>query len=827
MFFKFVGAMIKKILIIASLLIVGCKQEKKEPIVLLDYVPQNTIAVFQLNDQNMLENAMKNLPFLDLFGQINNSLYQDIKAVVPDKYSPNALICLTPEGKDNLALSFIYKSTSYDSLNKKNSDQVVYNDIKIYVEKLKNRNLYHSRIRNINLISTSQLLLENSIRIIKNKKRGVQNSSFYRLAKLSDINVPLNIYLQNDIKILLKRVFSETDLFPFMGSDWFSFDFNNKKNPFTLDGLSFINDSISDNISLLKGLEPKRLNSPEYIPRDFDSYLTLAISDYKTLEDNFKKYSRYENIPLSKINFDILGSVDEISWIKKNSNQALYLHLNNAINIPLDLFSNSKPSDNFRKVNIKDQGLPKDLNSFLEAFGMPFNPSKVAKLGDFLVYTSSKPYLKELIGAYLDKNTLSSDLNFKSLLEDLADNSTFLWVGNTQNLKNRWKQNTKKNKKIWENIKLEKYPLIAIQGVSEKEFVQSRFTAQKDNTKQEKNSVTNQYSFNLDAPLLSKPQWIKNHRNKTMDVVVQDENNVLYLFSNKGTLFWKKQLSGPIIGNIKQVDLYKNRRLQMAFRTADSFIILDRNGKVVSPFNKTISSETPHHLAVFDYDLNRNYRFLLSHGKKLEMYDNRGKRVSGFRLKELSEPLQHPPKHIRLGTKDYIVLKDIDGQIRILNRQGKDRVKLKKNINSSPNPVFEYRNTFTTTSKEGSLIQIDYKGNLIESSLQLLPGHKVDMTSKSLVTLSENKLIIKGIPVILPFGNYTSPKIHYINNTIYVTLTDLDDQKVYAFYSNGSPVGGFPVYGSSAVALSNSDNDKALEMVVKSEEDGLIIYQIN
>jgi hypothetical protein len=80
---------------------------------------------------------------------------------------------------------------------------------------------------------------------------------------------------------------------------------------------------------------------------------------------------------------------------------------------------------------------------------------------------------------------------------------------------------------------------------------------------------------------------------------------------------------------------------------------------------------------------------------------------------------------------------------------------------------------------------------------------------------------------MLPYGNYTPPKIHYINNTIYVTLTDLDTQKVYAYYSNGSAVGGFPVYGSSAVDLSNADNDKAIEMVVKSEEEGILIYQIN
>ena len=126
----------------------------------------------------------------------------------------------------------------------------------------------------------------------------------------------------------------------------------------------------------------------------------------------------------------------------------------------------------------------------------------------------------------------------------------------------------------------------------------------------------------------------------------------------------------------------------MAFRTADRFMILDRNGKIVPPFNKKISSEKPHHLAVFYYDLNRNYRFLLSHGKKIEMYDNHGKIVNGFKLKNLKKPLENPPRHIRLGNKDYIVLKDIDGQIKILNRNGKNRVQLKQPANSSSNDVF-------------------------------------------------------------------------------------------------------------------------------------------
>ena len=78
---------------------------------------------------------------------------------------------------------------------------------------------------------------------------------------------------------------------------------------------------------------------------------------------------------------------------------------------------------------------------------------------------------------------------------------------------------------------------------------------------------------------------VKNHRTKEKDIAVQDEENVAYLYSNAGTLYWK-QLSGRIQGAIQQVDLYKNGRLQMAFRTEDRFYILDRNGKVVPPFEK-------------------------------------------------------------------------------------------------------------------------------------------------------------------------------------------------------------------------------------------------
>ena len=816
-----------KFLLVLVILISSCGNEIKETTSPLDFVPQNSIGVIQVNDPLMLDNTLKKLSFLVELSKLDSNIYENIKAVVPENKSPNSILILTPQGKRDIAISYICKSNKSDASKLNILESFVYNSVPVFISDKGKKKIYWTKIENILVISSSQLVLENCIRNIQNKQKGIQDDQFYRLAELKNPDAILSIFLHKDIREVMNKLFTKTKYFPFLGNSWFSFDFNTKKDPFTLDGISFVNDSIPDRLTLYKNLNAQPLVSHQFIPRNFDNYFALSISDYKTLEENFKEFVRYKNIAFKKIDFDPLSNVNEIAFINNKSNQAIYLSLKNPDISEKKLFSKNDVKDSYRGVKIINHELPKDFYGFLNILGLDNIPKYSAKIKETLIYTKDKSYLKQLIGIYLDGKTLGNDMNFKNLQNDLADNNTFIWVGDLKNLKEAWKKENQKNFKIWDNVKSDSYPLIAIQGISEDNFIQSRFTAQKNNPNQPKNSVTDQFRFNLDAPLATNPKWIRNHRNKTMDIVVQDENNVLYLFSNTGDLFWKKQLSGPVIGEIEQVDLYKNRRLQMAFRTPDRFIILDRNGKIVSPFNIKLPTDIPQYLSIFDYDGNRNYRFLLNHGRKIEMFDNKGKRVLGFKLSSLQEPLLNPPKHVRFGNKDYIILQSLEGKIKIINRQGKDRITLKDNLETSTNPVFAYRNTFSTTNKSGFLVQIDKNGNLNKSDLGLKIDHKIDMTKKSLVTLSENKLVIKGIPVILPYGNYSSPRIHYLNNTIYVTLTEYETKKVFAFYSNGDSVGGFPVYGTSVVDISNADNDNALEMIVQTDEDELTIYQIN
>lgn len=813
--------------IVLIVIVLSCTNELKKAPDLLSSVPQNTLAIVQFNDQNTLENALKSTPFLNQIFSLDAELFTTTLSVIPDEIPTKALLCFAPEGKSTIGASFLYTVSPQDSIGLPEGDVFEYEQTQVSVTELNSKKIYHTLIKGISITSSSKLLIENSIRTLQSNRLGIQEGALFDLAKISDENAPMSLYLRKGFDQILTRYFPKTPLFPFLGSSWFSLDFNTKREPFTLDGVSFINDSIPDKIALLKGQEAQRLLIPQAVPQNFDSYFGLAVTDFKLLEDQFKKYSRHLNIPLKQINFDWLSTVDEMGWVQLKDNKTVILHLNNTEAIPPQLFSEADTKGIFRGIRLYEQKIPEELEVFFQQLGGFENSKWTCQLNDFLIYSNSEARLKQLIGNYLDNATLSNNLSFKTLREELADNSTFLWLGQTPNLKKIWGAGTKDRAALWDKIILKEYPLAVMQGVAETNFIQMRFTVQKKNTSPQKNSVVSQYSFTLDAPAARAPQWIKNHRNKTMDIVVQDQNNVLYLFSNTGKLFWKKQLEGPIIGMITQVDLYKNKRLQMAFRTKERFQILDRNGKIVSPFNFKLAGNAPQHLAVFDYDLDRNYRFLLADGTQLQLYDRQGKKVNGFKLKNLQSTLAHPPQHIRYGNKDYIVLQFTEGDIRILNRQGNDRIRLKEKVNASKNKVYAYRNTFAGTTQDGALFQIDSKGNILKTDLSLGAEHKIDMSAKSIVSLDENKLQIKGIPVTLPYGRYTAPKIHYLNNTLYFLFTDLDTQKIYAYLSNGTLVGGFPIYGTGTADLVNADNDPALELVVQSEQDGFLIYELN
>ncbi|MDB2404425.1 hypothetical protein N9W22_03870 [Schleiferiaceae bacterium] len=193
---------------------------------------------------------------------------------------------------------------------------------------------------------------------------------------------------------------------------------------------------------------------------------------------------------------------------------------------------------------------------------------------------------------------------------------------------------------------------------------------------QKEQAVSSSYlwSTSLEAPVISGPFLVKNHRSGVNNVVVQDETNTLYWLNEAGEVQWSKKLGEAVMGPIQQVDLFKNDKYQLVFTTSNQLHCIDLLGRNVEAFPIELPSTTTLGLTVLDYDKNRNYRFLVPCGDRLYNFTSDGKRVEGWKTDASNGSLTQRPFLYQRGGKDYIITSTLE-QAFILNRRGESRIK--------------------------------------------------------------------------------------------------------------------------------------------------------
>ena len=205
------------------------------------------------------------------------------------------------------------------------------------------------------------------------------------------------------------------------------------------------------------------------------------------------------------------------------------------------------------------------------------------------VFSSDKALLQTVIGSYRSGSTFIKTDAFVSAKEALADESSILYMGNPKHIGTLLDSDDTKNlHQDFREIGFDDRTFAA-QIVADEDFSHINLITGRIGRKSKINTATPLFNVQLDGKLATSPQFVTNHRTNKKEIVVQDQENNLYLISTEGKVLWKKQLDGQIQGRIHQVDIYKNRKLQLAFTTNNQFLILDRNGKEVSPFQKSLT----------------------------------------------------------------------------------------------------------------------------------------------------------------------------------------------------------------------------------------------
>lgn len=815
----------KVLFCLLPIFIASCTKEVKTKDSLLEHLPPNPALVLKINNLGNFKSELKNnslLKSIEGFAHIEDisSKTQELNYLKTNK---TIVLAFFEVGKDNYDFIMATKKVSglfnVDSVANKTVETLTYEGTNVTKYSLDGLEMFSLEKESDVLMSSSMMLMENLIRANESTPVDPTLKKLYE-ASSTDKSATLYIDPSGNTSLLALKEQNESRKNPF--SSWVSLDFTANSDEVNLNGVAMAPDSTKNFINLFKGTSPLANRTPSYAPLNSQAIISYTFDDYQIFAKNQNEY-----LDRVKQTDSLFNTIEEVGLIFLNNEKVALLKSFGTEGLYDYLNSKKTSSEDYQGSEILALDAPDLIEQNFTPLIKNFTSNFCTILENSFIFSENKEALQTIISNHKSSSSFDNDQGYKTAKASLANESSILMVSNASGIVFFSEQEL--SPEVVEDINEDDLDgqVFASQMVMDNGFGHFNILASKIIKNQEKNTVSPLFTLELNTDLATDPLFVKNHRTRQQEIVVQDENNVLYLISTDGKVLWTKQLNGRIQGAIQQVDIYKNGKLQLAFTTNNQFLILDRNGDEVAPFNIDFEGGNLNPLAVFDYDGSRNYRFVVTQGRKVFMYNNQGKIVRGFTFTDAPSNILGTPQHFRVGNKDYLVFKQDNSTLRILHRVGSDRIKIPEKIDFSNNDVFLYKNKFSVTNKTGVLHQIDTNGKLTATNFNLNPDHGFYATSNTLVLMDDNVLTIKGKKVELELGVYSKPKIFYIYDKIYVTVTDLQNHQIYLYDSQAEPISNFPVFGSSLIDLSDMDNDKKLELVAKDQDNSLIVYKIN
>ncbi|WP_179354302.1 PQQ-binding-like beta-propeller repeat protein [Winogradskyella vidalii] len=775
-------------------LVLACQKDYNKTKQAYKFIPSESTAIIQINELNDFISSIDNNEILSsLYNKELKDASQTLQHLNTTKEiylaftdSINSDYIILTENDSTLFVRDSIKNHISGTLTGSEIEKTQINDFTIYHKVLGNT-----------------FASSNNLELLKSLDSKNENTELSKLIETSDRKSVASILFKSNTTNYSKLLFT-----PVTNSDTLNYtilDLDYSDKGLKYNGILTSKDSSNNYLDSFKNTIPQKTNTPSIAPYNTKSLTSISYNDFSV----FNKNSQQITDSTTTVSETFLNFTDEIAQL----DMALVLHSLDP-SLILEAIEDKSHIESFRAIDIFEFGTPDFFKSNLKPILSFENAKYFAVYENFTVFTNSIESLKSILTNALNNNTLAHTDAFKNINEGLSDEASLFIFKNSEGLSEILGK------------PMTGYNANAVQFIREDNYTHVNGVVQEFKKRAASNSVTETFTTPLETSLLTAPQAVKNHVTKAHDIVVQDVNNTLYLISSTGNILWKKQLQGKILGQVEQIDMYKNGRLQLAFTTPNRLYVLDRNGNNVSNFPLKFNHSITQPLSVFDYNKRKDYRLLITQGKYLLMYNTKGKSVNGFNYKNNNSEIITQPKHFRIGTKDYIVF-GTGENLKILNRQGDIRIDVKDKINFSGNDIYLYQNKFSTSNTLGQLFQVDTKGKISKENLNLTENHKISTTSKTLVSLRENRLKIKSRIIDLDYGDYTAPRIFYLNDKIYVSTTDKQAKKVYLFDSQANPIPNFPVFGTARATLEKLDNDNSLELITQSDDKTIIVYKLH
>lgn len=469
---------------------------------------------------------------------------------------------------------------------------------------------------------------------------------------------------------------------------WVMLDVLPEGNDLVMNGYALAADSASE-WRPLKYQLPVKNSVVNILPSDTRYMHHLGMSDYASYWESFSETQSKLLNYLSEVSFNKFGRAQHEVFVGRMNDPSAAIKFMERMATKTGVVA-SQPCQGY---TLYDLG----KSSFIaDTFGDDFKGMKrccYAVVDQYLVMAANMDVIKEVIACYRSGRTLDLNEGFRAFQQKMLESANITFFEQKDD-------HTE-----------------ALQLASSKDLVYVNVCISQGAKAESENSI--RWKVNLDAPLNGKPFIVDNHGSQHNNVVVFDRQNMMYLIDSEGAILWIRQLDEAPLSEVFTVDSRNNGQLQFLFNTAHSIQLIDHEGRDMPGYPLTLPFEATNGLAVFDYNNNRDYRILLCGTDRLVYNFNlQGAEVDGWNHHRSEDFVKQPLQHIRVEDKDYLIVSDVSGGVRILDRQGRIRIPLSSNMQKSPqadiyeNVTNRSKGLFLTSDKEGKLLYVGADGAL-------------------------------------------------------------------------------------------------------------------
>ena len=770
-----------KRLVVLILIFISCDSVDDSSLI-IEKIPDKPILILSIDKIDEIDYQT-----INFISESTDLDFNDINILNP---SGELTYSFHKSGKNKLNGILIQKSDFSNLDSNLFKDTISYNGSKIF----NYDEFYISKIEEYSIVSKDKLLVENVLRGATFKKNDDFNEfKKLHLSKTKNISLNASESFKN-----LKLNFDNENISRY--SKWIQYEFDFQNNDLYVLGISEI-DKKTRNINILNNLYKSNSEIIKIIPNNFSKFKRMSFKK-DVIEDNYNNSINQENSAEKKLD-SIFYNVKELGELIVNDSSIIVFNYDD--NSTRNILKRLKQVSQYRDQLIYS-GKYLNLSDFdVFDFRISKNYDYISNIENNLILTNNLNAMQNLILNYNNKSLVTKNENFERFLSVVPRKTTFYEIINNDNKEDY------NNFQYW----------FTNYEIKNKSFFKSLFTTPTIDLNETK-SLNLKFSKKLKNNIISNPTFVNNYRTGKKNIIFQDADLNLILLDLNEEIIFEKKLGSKIISEIFQVDLYKNKRLQFVFLTDEEFIVLDIKGNFVKKI-KLEKSNSNKFLSVFDYDKNRNYRFIIQNGRSLKMLDRKFKIVKGFKKTKLKSEILKKLKHIRIYNKDYLTIIDKSGSPQILDRRGNIRIKLPKKFNVEQNNFYINSGNLITINTLNQLVNIQLDGTI---TYKQLPDekHLIFANKNNLLIKSQGKISINNNDFNIPYGNYTGLNIFEKKDKTYYYIRDIDKNKSFLFDEN-KIIAGFPIFSKSDIDVSFEKNQDLITL--KGDDNEILLYTIN